>query len=57
MPLSGTVLNPGNSGANVRELHNQLLVIGAVIAPGEQTAKKFGPSTAAAVSALWRRRF
>ena len=47
MPLIGVILNPGNTGANVRELHKQLLAAGAVIAPGEQTATNYGPSTVA----------
>ena len=54
MPFIGVVLNSNSTGANVRELHNQLLAIGAVIAPGEQAAKKFGPSTVAAVRAFWQ---
>ena len=57
MPLVTVQLNPGNTGANVRELHNQLLAIGAPLASGEQAATSYGPSTVAAVSALRRRRF
>lgn len=52
MPIIRVVLNPGKTGAQVSELHKQLLAIGAVIASGEQTAKKFGPSTVAAVRAF-----
>jgi peptidoglycan hydrolase-like protein with peptidoglycan-binding domain len=49
MPLVTVQLNPGSTGANVRELHKQLLAIGAVLASGEQTATRYGPSTVAAV--------
>jgi hypothetical protein len=49
MPLIKVVLSPGSSGTEVGELHKQLTEIGAVIAPGEQSAKNFGPTTAAAV--------
>jgi hypothetical protein len=56
MPIIGVLLKPGNTGANVRELH-KLLAIGAPLASGEQAATSYGPSTVAAVSALWRRRF
>src|SRR5688500_6235794 len=52
MPIIGVLLNPGNTGVNVSELHKQLLAVGAVIAPGEQTATNFGPSTVAAVRAF-----
>ena len=52
MPLIGVILNPGNTGANVRELHNQLLAVGAVLASGEQAATSYGPSTVAAVRAF-----
>ena len=55
MPLIGVLLNPGNTGANVRELHKQLLAVGAVIAPGEQTATNYGPSAVAAVRAFRQR--
>ena len=55
MPLTGTVLNPDSMGANVRELHEQLLAIGAPIASNEQTATTFGPSTVAAVRAFRQR--
>ncbi len=56
MPIIGAVLNPGNTGANVRELHEQLLAVDAVLDAGEQTETKFGPSTVAAVRAF-RERF
>jgi hypothetical protein len=49
MPAIGVVLNPGNSGDQVGELHNQLKALGGVIAPDERNAKNFGQSTAAAV--------
>ena len=52
MPMIGVLLNPGNTGANVRELHSQLLTLGAVIAPAEQTATNYGTSTVAAVRAF-----
>src|SRR5687767_8457458 len=52
MPIITAQLKPGNTGANVGELHTQLQSVGAVLAPGEQTASKFGPSTAAAVKAF-----
>jgi hypothetical protein len=42
-------LNPGDTGANVHELHSQLLAIGAVIEPGELSAAIFAGSTLAAV--------
>ncbi|MDP2604238.1 MAG: hypothetical protein Q8S00_16860 [Deltaproteobacteria bacterium] len=56
MPPIGVLLNRGNTGANVRELHNQLIAVGAVIAPGEQTATNFGDSTVAAVR-VFRERY
>jgi peptidoglycan hydrolase-like protein with peptidoglycan-binding domain len=52
MPIIGVILNPGKTGAEVHELHEQLLAVGAVIAPGEQNEKKYGPSTVAAVRAF-----
>jgi peptidoglycan hydrolase-like protein with peptidoglycan-binding domain len=52
MPLIGVILDQGNSGSQVGELHNQLQVLGAVIAPAEQNAKNFGESTAASVRAF-----
>lgn len=52
MPIIGVLLKPGNTGANVRELHKQLLSIGAVIAQGERDAANYGPSTVAAVRAF-----
>jgi peptidoglycan hydrolase-like protein with peptidoglycan-binding domain len=55
MPMIEVLLNRGNTGANVRELHNQLLAIGAVLDSGEQTATSFGPSTVAAVRAFRER--
>lgn len=55
MPIIGVLLNPGNTGANVSELHKQLLAVGAVLDSGEQTATNFGPSTLAAVSAFRER--
>ena len=55
MPIIGVPLKPTNTGANVGELHVQLLALGAVIAPGEQTGKNFGPSTVAAVRAFRQR--
>lgn len=55
MPLIEVILNPGNTGADVHELHEQLLVGGAVIDPGEQTATTFGSSTVAAVRAFRER--
>ena len=54
MPLVTVQLNPGSTGANVRELHKQLLAIGAPLAAGEQTATSYGPSTIAAVRAFQR---
>ena len=55
MSMIGVLLNPGNTGAEVHELHEQLLTVGAVIASGEQTATNFGPSTVAAVRAFRQR--
>jgi peptidoglycan hydrolase-like protein with peptidoglycan-binding domain len=52
MPIITVQLKPGNTGTNVRELHNQLRFIGAVIAPGEKDTANFGPSTVAAVRAF-----
>ena len=49
MPLIGVALDPGSTGAEVHELHEQLQALGAVLDPGEQTATKFGNSTVAAV--------
>jgi len=52
MPLLTVQLKSGNTGANVRELHKQLLAVGAVLDPSEQTATSYGPSTVAAVRAF-----
>jgi len=52
MPIIGVVLNPGSTRAQVGELHKQLSELGAVVAPAEQNAKKFGATTAAAVRAF-----
>src|SRR5215210_5824358 len=55
MPIIGDVLDLGNTGAEVHELHEQLLSLGAVLDSGEQTATKFGSSTVAAVGAFRER--
>ena len=49
MPLVTVRLNPGNTGANFRELHNQLLAISEPLASSEQAATSYGPSTIDAV--------
>ena len=49
MPPIAVLLNPGNTSAQVRELHNQLLAVGAVLDSGERSTTSFGPSTLAAV--------
>jgi peptidoglycan hydrolase-like protein with peptidoglycan-binding domain len=51
----GVVLNPGNSGDQVNELHNQLKALGGAIAPDERNAKNFGQSAAAAVRTFRQR--
>jgi hypothetical protein len=48
------LLEPGNSGPDVHELHEQLLAVGVVLAPGELSATSFGASTGAAVRAFRR---
>lgn len=52
MPIIGVVLNPNSTGSQVSELHKQLSELGAVIKSDEQTANKFGATTAVAVRAF-----
>jgi hypothetical protein len=52
LSITGVILNRGNTGTNVLALHNQLLALGAVIAPSEKTAQLYGESTAVAVRAF-----
>ncbi len=55
MPMLQLLLNRGNTGASVRELHNQLLALGSAVDVNETEASSFGPSTVEAVSALRER--
>lgn len=55
MPIIGVLLDPGNTGAEVHELHEQLLAVGAVLDSGEQARENFGNSTVAAVRAFRQR--
>ena len=55
MAIIGVLLNPGDTGAHVGALHEQLRNVGAVLDSGEQTATNYGPSTVAAVRAFRQR--
>jgi hypothetical protein len=55
MSIIGVILKPGSSGPDVRELHEQLLAVGAVIAPAELTATNYGDSTGAAIRVFCQR--
>lgn len=55
MPTSEVDPTSDNTGARVRELHVQLVRLGAVIDPAEQDATRYGPSTMAAVRAFRER--
>lgn len=52
MPIIRVPLKRDDTGTNVRELHKQLLAVGAAIDSGEQTGGNFGPTTVAAVLAF-----
>ena len=52
MAIMEVLLNPGDTGAEVGALHEQLRNVGAVLDAGEQTTANYGPSTVAAVRAF-----
>jgi peptidoglycan hydrolase-like protein with peptidoglycan-binding domain len=55
MAIIGVLLNPGDTGAKVRELHEQLRNVGAVLDSGEQATTNYGPSTVATFRAFRQR--